>query len=72
MKAALSTVSLTMAVVSKCREDIQNLLQSGFHEEDLDRPRVITIPYIGDAMVKLEVPGRTIGGPLPKGRPGTV
>lgn len=58
---ALATGNLTMALVSKCRENIQAQLQVAFLEEDLDRPRTASIPYIADARVKLEVPSGPMG-----------
>lgn len=50
------TASVTMQMVSEVRERATAKLKEFCRWEDLDRPRVIAVPYLGDIPVKVEVP----------------
>lgn len=55
VSGALKTGALTLASVAAVREKVLSKLKDAFRSDDLDRARVISVPYLGGELVKLEV-----------------
>lgn len=56
LQTAFHEADLTLQGVAGLRAALHSQMQAAFRQDDLSRPRVAQIPYIGGMVVKLEVP----------------